>query len=648
MFKEKSRELINPLASDEHLVELLLQLQLMGEVVLIETGSSFHHDDDLLCFNPDWLCTKLLGRLFTHERFFNVKPTSLNGLFTKEDLVEIYADLFVEFDLLKEIFIAFDLCAELESSSSQNKEILYEFPALNFFSEPLPVAFHTLKSSQSLLNSSVTNIAAQSNSSNREQTFFVFNGFQIKSSLLHLNKTFDFVSNLTNLHHHNLNAMTASMTSSFTQFSSPPHSLNLNLNNSSQLAYLFFRIQIHLRLWCANQAFVVDLDNEDLLNNNQSNANDLNSYNYISSNSKYSSLKGSKKNSFESNQAESNYFTSQYIDATINHQNTKVSKSLSSLANSSLNRISNGYDPKLLTAIKSSSVDIDLHQTRYCTRLVRKSLNMECLIILDHLNGEFIEFRACAPDQYRDELFFFIEELYALVKQVIGDSCPGINLEKHYLSFKPVGLPSSNALTNLGIVSYDHIYSPKDIIVMQYENKNGGWITCSSSNSNIKSKIQVKFADLVCCGSERVEKSLIYGIEVPITQMSEYTRRMVCVYLDKVDPMGRDWSILAFLLGLQDVLPLLEETINSNGTHLKLSKCDYVLTEWSKLRPDQATIRNLINKINDLDRKDVNEIILSTNNLYQHVYVSTKETSNANGSNRTSILNSSQMINSLK
>ena len=51
---------------------------------------------------------------------------------------------------------------------------------------------------------------------------------------------------------------------------------------------------------------------------------------------------------------------------------------------------------------------MELYQTRYCSRLVRKSCHIECLLSLDHVNGQFIELRACAPDAWREELFYFI------------------------------------------------------------------------------------------------------------------------------------------------------------------------------------------------------------------------------------------------
>lgn len=110
----------------------------------------------------------------------------------------------------------------------------------------------------------------------------------------------------------------------------------------------------------------------------------------------------------------------------------------------------------------------------------------------------------------------------------------------------------------------------------------------------------------------------MYGVDLPFGRINEYTRHMMCVYLDRVDPMGRDWSILAFLLGLQDFLPKLDAVADNNsGQCSPLSKCDMMLNEWSRHKPEQATIRTLLSKINDLGRKDVYDMIANTINLFR-------------------------------
>lgn len=257
--------------------------------------------------------------------------------------------------------------------------------------------------------------------------------------------------------------------------------------------------------------------------------------------------------------------------------------------------------------LNGALIDIDLYQTRYCSRLTRKPCFIECLLSLDHVNGEYIELRACAPELWREELFYFVQDLYSVVEHIILDACPNLNLERHFMSFRPVKIPCVDSsphggvmsLTNLGVISHDAIYTQRDVIQMQLENSLS---KCEST----------KLVDLVFCGSENIEKNAIYGIDLDFGRLDDYARTMICTYLDRTDPMGRDWSILAFLLGLQDMLPKMEEHPDR-----LTSKCEWLLNEWYRQKPDQATIRNLLAKINDLGRKDVYEMALNTISLYR-------------------------------
>lgn len=133
----------------------------------------------------------------------------------------------------------------------------------------------------------------------------------------------------------------------------------------------------------------------------------------------------------------------------------------------------------------------------------------------------------------------------------------------------------------------------------------------SSSSNMISSKLglsETRLQDIVFCGSENIEKSAVFGVDIPFTHITPYAHRMLCSYLDRVDPMGRDWSILAFLLGLQDFLPKLDMSATATG-----SKSDAILTEWARARPpEQATVRALLAKINDLSRLDIYELLAST------------------------------------
>lgn len=270
-------------------------------------------------------------------------------------------------------------------------------------------------------------------------------------------------------------------------------------------------------------------------------------------------------------------------------------------------------------------IDFDLYQTRYCSRLVRKSCKIECLVSLDHLNGEFIELRACAPENMREELFYFVQDLNSFIQKVINDSCSdGLNIEVHYLDFKSKLVPdlaNKSASINLGVVGYDSILSPMDIINMEFN---------SSKNKFISQKIETKLDNIICCGSDNISKNLSYGIDLPLNSFKNYITRMLSIYLDKPDPMGLDWSILTVVLGLQHILPRIEE-------YKSTSKTLCVINEWILLKQDQATIRNFLIKINDLGRKDVHELIMNTVDLFQ-----------INISKDSGIQNSSQTLASLK
>lgn len=194
------------MASDEHLHELISQLQLMGECILIPSTSN-DPESDLVVFQPEWLCSRILGRLLCHERFFQVSPQNLNGIYKLSELKQIYADLCTDVNLLKAIFLAFKLCAEWEDCVEYcvSGDLVYEFAALNFLSEPLPLAFKLVKQYSS---------SVQEQPQQQQSTFFITNGFQIRESAYHLDNS---------------------------------ARMGLRCTEFSQLASLFFIVQVSLR-----------------------------------------------------------------------------------------------------------------------------------------------------------------------------------------------------------------------------------------------------------------------------------------------------------------------------------------------------------------------------------------------------------------
>lgn len=114
--------------------------------------------------------------------------------------------------------------------------------------------------------------------------------------------------------------------------------------------------------------------------------------------------------------------------------------------------------------MNGSLIDLELFQTRYCSRLMRKSCYIECMISLDHVSGEYIELKACAPELWREELFYFVQDLYAILECIVADVCPNVNLERHYLNFKPVRVdPTANQNGFSSVFMPDTLLSPKDV-----------------------------------------------------------------------------------------------------------------------------------------------------------------------------------------
>ncbi|CAF1223513.1 unnamed protein product [Didymodactylos carnosus] len=132
-FVENIRTELNPLASDEHMKELVQQLQLMGEILYLEGDPH----QDLVCFDPHWLCHTILGKLLTSN--YDIKKNILNninkvkskqqrflnGTYSINDIQTLFPDTDA-LDLLQ-IFCAFDLCVQYDVYG----DIEYEFPQLN-------------------------------------------------------------------------------------------------------------------------------------------------------------------------------------------------------------------------------------------------------------------------------------------------------------------------------------------------------------------------------------------------------------------------------------------------------------------------------------------------------------------------------------
>ncbi|GAB6019977.1 Death-associated protein kinase 1 [Chamberlinius hualienensis] len=113
---------VNPLAGEEHMRELMHQLQLMGEIIYLRSDIQ-----DMVVLNPKWLCQSILGHLLSHD---NVEQVSATGYYSIDDFQVLFPDTDA-LDLLQ-VFESLNLCTQCDNDG----EIEYEFPCFNFLEVP--------------------------------------------------------------------------------------------------------------------------------------------------------------------------------------------------------------------------------------------------------------------------------------------------------------------------------------------------------------------------------------------------------------------------------------------------------------------------------------------------------------------------------
>ncbi|XP_067666267.1 death-associated protein kinase 1-like isoform X1 [Haliotis asinina] len=118
-FMEYTRMKVNPLAGEGHMKMLAEQLQLIGEVIYLES----EFVQDLVVFNPQWLCSDVIGHLISHDK---IVQSRITGCFSVDEFQLMYADSDA-LDLLQ-VLEALELCTPCDNDG----DIEYEFPCLNF------------------------------------------------------------------------------------------------------------------------------------------------------------------------------------------------------------------------------------------------------------------------------------------------------------------------------------------------------------------------------------------------------------------------------------------------------------------------------------------------------------------------------------
>ena len=116
-FKEIIRSQINPLASDEHIRDIILQLQTMGEVLYLKARTE--NSQDLIILTPRWLTVDIIGHFLSHDY---ISKNRVIGIYSIDDIQLEFPETDA-LDLLQ-VLESISLCVQCDHEG----DIAYEFP----------------------------------------------------------------------------------------------------------------------------------------------------------------------------------------------------------------------------------------------------------------------------------------------------------------------------------------------------------------------------------------------------------------------------------------------------------------------------------------------------------------------------------------
>ena len=347
--------------------------------------------------------------------------------------------------------------------------------------------------------------------------------------------------------------------------------------------------------------------------------------------------------------------------------------------------------------------DVELFQWTEGSKLIVGMMEL----LLTKMVPTHLELKARGQVQNREQIFYLFHDVLLLVDHVINHMCPMLQVEQHYISMKHLHLNQNTAsntyltnamtrstrryltsLTSLPVTERDsphyveskspispyyRTYPPKIIVqtlmkqtsaqTSNLDGNNNPRLTIikqhpstdsvNSCHSSMSSKdfsnaitpidFDEDLIDLLCCGSSEIYSSLIMGIDLTISIFSLKTRQLLSRLFDKQDKMGRDWCLLAIALQQQHLIPQLDQD------DVFQSKTDQLFEELNR-KNSSLSIRYLLQKFLDIDRRDAFEVVANTCPLFQFATNNgalTQPSSNEHDSHDSGIQNSNNTIASL-
>lgn len=249
-------------------------------------------------------------------------------------------------------------------------------------------------------------------------------------------------------------------------------------------------------------------------------------------------------------------------------------------------RIQTGFHRQLRQRLN----DVSLYQWGWGTKVVIAN-DMEADVMLDK-TLRHLEIRCCGPKNQRSELFAFQDCLCDIVFQILGDCCPGMYTQ--WLPLSPLQVKDN--------LKTPHAYTSRAILLAQQDGE---------TSIKLDENLSEQLSDVIAFGSSEVYACMNPGFDLHVSSLSLYARYQLAAHLDPTHPLGYDWCMLAISLGLADSLPRLDVKEAA-----PLSKTDGILALWS--RNPESSIRVLHDKLQQLERNDVVDLLLCLAPLYRY------------------------------
>uniref|UniRef100_A0A8D0E108 Death-associated protein kinase 1 n=1 Tax=Salvator merianae TaxID=96440 RepID=A0A8D0E108_SALMN len=219
----------------------------------------------------------------------------------------------------------------------------------------------------------------------------------------------------------------------------------------------------------------------------------------------------------------------------------------------------------------------------------------ELLVLLVN-NGQGIEVQVRGLETERIKCCLFLDSVCSTIENVMATTLPGLLTVKHYLSPQQLREHHEPVM----------IYQPRDFFRAQSQKE--------TSLTNTMGGYKESFSSILCFGCLDVYSQGSLGMDIHISDLNLLTRRKLSRLLDPLDPMGKDWCLLAMNLGLPDLVAK-HNTNNGSQNNFVPSPSYALLREWGNA--PESTVGILMSKLRELGRRDAADFLLKASSVFR-------------------------------